>query len=454
MTDLASSDPRVPALRALIADWRLRSSGCHAMYSYPQATLFANCANELEAAPGASSLSPQEPWAIQIRRIADEINRTMPTYAQGGRQLLGLEKIADEIERRIAQGVIAVSPDPAAPAPAPARICTCPFDDEGDCQIHHPAAPVLSRQVQEEKEDIDSRADGQRLSEAARATAATDMEISDQTSQKRDVNRCAICGWTLAGLASQGCVRGNCSLRPFPSHFYDPARARAEYAPHLDRDPRVLSDDDETAPIFSERPMFTPRQLDTIVKRAEAAAVEPLRDEINAAWFQIEHGYDIESRSYFEEEAPKNGFRFALAQAIAYLWKRGVKFDEPTQAAPAVGQPADNPTLPCADESSSLSSTSTVLSVGREGGMFRMNATVYFDENGSEYVGYFNIQGVQTIAWDPSTPKVVRIDGVRIEMDEHINRIAIHLRNEYMPLNEAWTERASTPPPHGDERDA
>lgn len=50
--------------------------------------------------------------------------------------------------------------------------------------------------------------------------------------------RCAICGWPLAESARKGCVRGNCSLRPFPDYFYDPVRALAEYAPWLDNDKR------------------------------------------------------------------------------------------------------------------------------------------------------------------------------------------------------------------------
>src|SRR4051812_26928736 len=57
----------------------------------------------------------------------------------------------------------------------------------------------------------------------------------------RDANRCAICGWTLAETRKDGCRPGDCSLRPSPDHFYDPARARAEYSPYLDTDPRASS---------------------------------------------------------------------------------------------------------------------------------------------------------------------------------------------------------------------
>jgi hypothetical protein len=50
-----------------------------------------------------------------------------------------------------------------------------------------------------------------------------------------DPNRCAICGWTLAVTAREGCVRGNCSLRPFPKNFYAPERADQEYNGHFSR---------------------------------------------------------------------------------------------------------------------------------------------------------------------------------------------------------------------------
>ncbi len=56
---------------------------------------------------------------------------------------------------------------------------------------------------------------------------------------QRDLNRCAVCGWTLQPDRACGCVRGNCSQRPLPDRFYDPARAKEEYHGALDHDPRV-----------------------------------------------------------------------------------------------------------------------------------------------------------------------------------------------------------------------
>lgn len=47
--------------------------------------------------------------------------------------------------------------------------------------------------------------------------------------------------------------------------------------------------------------------------------------EIDAVWRDIANGYDIEPRAYFEREAPKNGFRYPLAQAFHHIWKREPK---------------------------------------------------------------------------------------------------------------------------------
>lgn len=66
-------------------------------------------------------------------------------------------------------------------------------------------------------------------------------QVKDWVKDRRDANRCAVCGWHLADIPSKGCVRGNCSLRPFPDHFYDPARAKAEYSPYLDNHPAILA---------------------------------------------------------------------------------------------------------------------------------------------------------------------------------------------------------------------
>jgi len=50
------------------------------------------------------------------------------------------------------------------------------------------------------------------------------------TAPQDDLSRCAICGWPLAATISEGCVRGNCSMRPFPKaeQYYSPTRATQE----------------------------------------------------------------------------------------------------------------------------------------------------------------------------------------------------------------------------------
>lgn len=68
---------------------------------------------------------------------------------------------------------------------------------------------------------------------ASQKAPAPDPRIgADTPSEDKDNNRCAICGWPLAESQDKGCMRGDCSLRPFPSRYYDAERARREYAPH------------------------------------------------------------------------------------------------------------------------------------------------------------------------------------------------------------------------------
>ena len=66
------------------------------------------------------------------------------------------------------------------------------------------------------------------------------------------------------------------------------------------------------------------RELKTIdkttrlcVERAIAAC-----EEIDAAWFMIEHGWDIESRAELEKASATNGFKYGLAQAVHHMHKR------------------------------------------------------------------------------------------------------------------------------------
>lgn len=69
---------------------------------------------------------------------------------------------------------------------------------------------------------------------------------------------------------------------------------------------------------------FTTQKFgDKGLRLAAERAAEALR-EIDAAWFMIEHGWDIESREELERQSRTNGFKYGLAQAIHHLGKRCV----------------------------------------------------------------------------------------------------------------------------------
>ena len=56
---------------------------------------------------------------------------------------------------------------------------------------------------------------------------AANLSLANHCSLELD--RCAICAWPLAVDIEKGCIRGNCSQRPFPNKFYDYDRACKEY---------------------------------------------------------------------------------------------------------------------------------------------------------------------------------------------------------------------------------
>lgn len=53
-----------------------------------------------------------------------------------------------------------------------------------------------------------------------------------------------------------------------------------------------------------------------------SAQLQQAQSDIDQFWETLEQGWDIESRSYFEEQARKNGFDSPLAMAAHYMWKR------------------------------------------------------------------------------------------------------------------------------------
>ena len=65
-----------------------------------------------------------------------------------------------------------------------------------------------------------------------------------------DETRCAVCGWPVVDQTMRGCVRGNCSMRPFPQWFYAPERAAREYRQDLTRFDRRATLPPDTEPIM------------------------------------------------------------------------------------------------------------------------------------------------------------------------------------------------------------
>lgn len=111
------------------------------------------------------------------------------------------------------------------------------------------------------------------------------------TASALDVDRCAVCGWPLVAQGEFGCWRGNCSQRPLPARFYDPARVEHEYGPHAPKeaDPYDPSKDWHKRAMEAERTVASlaamlgwgnvpPRdtlERDIAALKARAARVDP-----------------------------------------------------------------------------------------------------------------------------------------------------------------------------------
>lgn len=66
------------------------------------------------------------------------------------------------------------------------------------------------------------------ICEAYHAYAARLSRSSGEPTFVDDLSRCAVCGWPLAACREDGCIRGDCSLRPGPEHLYSAERAATE----------------------------------------------------------------------------------------------------------------------------------------------------------------------------------------------------------------------------------
>lgn len=85
-----------------------------------------------------------------------------------------------------------------------------------------------------------------------------------------------------------------------------------------------------------DHPQNLARILQSGVSAIQALATAPdaapaghltAQQEVDAFWTALERSWDIEPRSFFETEAPKNGFESALAMAVHYMWKRETKVE-------------------------------------------------------------------------------------------------------------------------------
>lgn len=72
---------------------------------------------------------------------------------------------------------------------------------------------------------------------------------------------------------------------------------------------------------------ITVDDIASIIAAHAEPRVKELEAEIDAAWFGIEHGFDIETRADLEAQSKTNGFKYGLAQAVHHLWKRDPKVE-------------------------------------------------------------------------------------------------------------------------------
>lgn len=73
----------------------------------------------------------------------------------------------------------------------------------------------------------------QTLSTSGGLVSMDGVSVQTMPDHVDDERRCAICGWPLESSIDLGCIRGNCSHRPFPERMYSPARAQKEYKTKL-----------------------------------------------------------------------------------------------------------------------------------------------------------------------------------------------------------------------------
>jgi len=97
-----------------------------------------------------------------------------------------------------------------------------------------------------------------------------------------DISRCAICCWPLAESQEKGCMRGNCSMRPFPRRFYNADRAKKEYGNLF------VPEVEPTKPVGETPPKYLDvEDIRHLITRLEAVADLLRRDEKHMAMAKI-----------------------------------------------------------------------------------------------------------------------------------------------------------------------
>ena len=67
-----------------------------------------------------------------------------------------------------------------------------------------------------------------------------------------------------------------------------------------------------------------------------------------------------------------------------------------------------------------------------------MQATIWFKENGDEYLGYFRARNLTSITFDPAKPNTIMLGYVLIDMDEPITSVAVDGHGN-QPMDKPWT---------------
>lgn len=116
-----------------------------------------------------------------------------------------------------------------------------------------------------------------------------DAPAETPAAQEQDKSRCAICGWPLMSTVENGCVRGNCSMRPLPKRYYDAERARKEYGVNLPAEEPPTAAEKELTALRAEHAHLR-QQLEKLQRVKQIAQTEKLIERVrgNGSWFCAE----------------------------------------------------------------------------------------------------------------------------------------------------------------------